>query len=285
MHPRTKKKIESNETQMRSDPNDPYATKWREQLSKRYPKLTPNFANASVNQMLELVGFENKEDQRIYDNQIKKETLESNRAMKELYAQLKINAQEEKTKRDEEKAAVKASEALDKKVKIYKDDLQKSSIPALSNAIQQVQEVLPEKGDVPGFGATASVPDSMLSADGQKLRQRTATLFNITLKARSGAAVVDTELERLKEEFGSGKMRTDALIRQGIQSYIRRLQEVSKNITGGTPPEVIEKYQEQGGSNYEKLLQDYRTKSEPKPKTIIQNGHTYNLNPSTGKYE
>jgi hypothetical protein len=110
---------------------------------------------------------------------------------------------------------------------------------------------LPDQGkNIPGYGTMAGMlPTWAVSSEGKSLRQKMAKLFNVELKDRSGAAVIDSELERLKGEFGSGRWNDEQQLREGVTNYVRRLKEIANNVVSGSDPEAVEEYQRRGGRN------------------------------------
>jgi hypothetical protein len=133
--------------------------------------------------------------------------------------------------------------------------LEKSGIPNAVATGDRVLSLLPERGqNIPGFGGIGGhTPDwlpGFLGGPGQEgrdLRQAAAQLFNIELRNRSGAAVTDPELARLKNEFGQGRFATEEALRTGINQYLERLKEVSRNIDAGVDPGIREEYVNRGG--------------------------------------
>jgi len=86
----------------------------------------------------------------------------------------------------------------------------------LLNKIETILKKYPR--DIPGFGKFGSVKPSLsIGEDGRRLRALVASIKNITLKERSGAAVVQQELERFKEEMPTFAANEDYL-RQGLKN-------------------------------------------------------------------
>lgn len=144
----------------------------------------------------------------------------------------------------------KRQEKLDKDATKYSEMLEKTNIPDMVTAIEDVDRLLPKEGDIPGYGEfEGAIPDFFAGDKARELRGAVQTLFNIELKDRSGAAVTDQELERLRKEFGEGSWKTEKQLRDGIERYKNRLKEVARNIQAGTKPEVIDLYKERGGKD------------------------------------
>lgn len=146
---------------------------------------------------------------------------------------------------------LKTDEKLDRDTHQHSEVLARSGIPSAVTQLERVHELLPEKGDAPGYGRVAgALPDFMVSQEGEDLRQGVQTLFNIELKDRSGAAVTDQELARLRKEFGQGTWKSEDQLRTGIAQYEARLKEVIRNINAGADPNAISEYSRRGGRNF-----------------------------------
>lgn len=101
-----------------------------------------------------------------------------------------------------------------------------------------------KKLDLPG----ASVPGigrvSFYNADARKLSDAAAKIFNVELKSRSGAAVTDNELTRMRKEFSDGKFNTEAELIDAVKRYQARTRIVLKQEQGGFKPDVVKIYKE-----------------------------------------
>jgi hypothetical protein len=136
--------------------------------------------------------------------------------------------------------------------------------------------------DLPGVSIPLVGRTSFYDGDARDLNAAASRVFNATLKDRSGGAVTDNEMERLKREFNEGKYNTEAEMIGAMQRYKRQLDVVMKNREAGYKPDVVKKYQDQGGRT---SRGGASASVSNKPQRINQNGHEYILNPSTGKYE
>lgn len=151
----------------------------------------------------------------------------------------------------QENRALRKGLQLDKKVNDYAKWIDESGIPELNSTIKEIERITSANKDLPGFGQTGMVPDLLVSQEGEDLRSSVGNLFNITLKDRSGAAVTDQELTRLKKEFEDGKWKTDDALRRGLTKYVTRLKEKMRNIQAGTDPEAVTIYQQsRGGADF-----------------------------------
>lgn len=101
--------------------------------------------------------------------------------------------------------------------------------------------------DLPGVSIPLLGRVSAYSDKAQNLQSAASKVFNTVLKDRSGAAVTNTELERLKTEFGEGKYNTESQMVAALQRYKRGVQNELRNREAGFRPEVVNRYAEQGG--------------------------------------
>jgi hypothetical protein len=104
-----------------------------------------------------------------------------------------------------------------------------------------------KKVDLPGVSIPGIGRVSAYSEDARGLRDAASRVFNATLKDRSGGAVTDNELERLKTEFSEGKFNTEPELISALQRYKRQVQTVLKNREAAYKPEAVARYTEQGG--------------------------------------
>ena len=135
-------------------------------------------------------------------------------------------------------------------VQKYAATLQKEGIPELETAVSAAESALGryKPGAVPGVGRVAgAVPSALLSDEGNDVRQAVATVRNIVLNARSGAAVTDQELRRMVEELGTGIGQSEDALRRGLQKVRNRLEKVKANAAAGVSDDVKGLYEERGG--------------------------------------
>jgi len=146
----------------------------------------------------------------------------------------------------------KAEIKMQENVRALKDDVVKAKLPDTESTLQPIEAILQEtyyRGkDVPGFGPVGSkVPDWAVDEQGRNLRRDFSQLMNTTLHNRSGAAVTPPELQRLQEEFSQGMFKTDQQFAYAIKRYRTMLEDFKKAEFAGYDPEVVRRYQEQGG--------------------------------------
>jgi len=144
----------------------------------------------------------------------------------------------------------KAAEQLDKKVSAFSTQLDKTNIPQFESLLGDIEADIAKigNGDIPGYGpAAGNLPQFLLSREGQVLRQKIATLQNLTLKDRSGAAVTNQELSRLLNELGTGVLSTDDQLRSGLTNVRRNLDAVKRNVVAGVDDATLREYESRGG--------------------------------------
>jgi len=104
--------------------------------------------------------------------------------------------------------------------------------------------------DIPGFGQTGMFPEASLSDEGKQLRQALATVQNITLKDRSGAAVTVPEWERFKKEFSSGMFQTDKALANAMLRVRRIFDQHKQSLSAGYMDNVVKAYSGNSGISF-----------------------------------
>lgn len=182
--------------------------------------------------------------------------------------QMRVTEEREARAKREEQRKIKREDK--REAKEEKEETRKLSSQILGSGLQtawvtmkEIEKAMPPVGqDIPGFGATGFVPMFALSKEGKKLRTAFQNLLNVTLKDRSGAAVTPPEFERLKVELGNFAGATDEDFRNGIRRAKKALEETTKAILAGYPPEAYEKYKEQGGRDFRAYLSENSRESK-----------------------
>ena len=182
----------------------------------------------------------------------------------------------------------------------YSDKAEKSGLPELVKSVTEVDKLVGgldkfTKGtQLEGVGGVQSItPDFLKSDKGKQLNQAAQSVKNAILKARSGGAVSADESNRLLSEIGMGEgmsgllqFRTSDQFITGMKSVRETLRAKIANMQAGAGPDAVNLYKKQyQGGAAPTLDNPLFQGGQSKPKTIIQNGHTYTLNPQTGKYE
>lgn len=144
---------------------------------------------------------------------------------------------------------IRKNEKLNKKVEDLSAKLEKTGLSELPTVLERVNETIgiEKEGEVPGFGITAFAPDLIISQAGKDARQAVATLQNMILKARSGAAVTENEAKRMLNEIGVGVTRTDKQLRQGIKNTVNVLKSKFQNTLSAYDEDVRNEFKLRGG--------------------------------------
>lgn len=138
---------------------------------------------------------------------------------------------------------VRKQQRLDKNTQALSKRLEDIGTPEAITQFDTLSKLIPKEGDVPGIGVVeGSLPSYMLSPEGRAVRQAIATLQNVKIKDRSGAAVTVPEFERLREEFGTGKFKTVAQLRQGLDQALKAYTERTRNTLSGFDKETKDAY-------------------------------------------
>lgn len=101
--------------------------------------------------------------------------------------------------------------------------------------------------DLPGVSLPLVGRVSAYDGDARTLQSRVAKIFNVELKDRSGAAVTDSELERLRTEFAAGKFNSETEMLQALRDYKNAARVALANAEARFSPEAIAEYRDRGG--------------------------------------
>lgn len=101
--------------------------------------------------------------------------------------------------------------------------------------------------DMPGVSVFGVGRVNFYNSDARELHGAISQAFNMKLKERSGAAVSNTELIRLRDEFNSGKFNTEKEMLGALQEYRRQVAAELQNRAAGFAPKVVEQYAARGG--------------------------------------
>jgi phage terminase Nu1 subunit (DNA packaging protein) len=93
-----------------------------------------------------------------------------------------------------------------------------------------------------------ALPDwAILSREGTDVRESLASVANIVLAARSGAAVTDQELRRLARELSLSVGKTPEDTRRAYDKFRKRFDFVKQNLAAGASDTVKAEYEARGG--------------------------------------
>lgn len=184
------------------------------------------------------------QEQRVIDNELRRQQIEATRANT---ADSRATRAEQKVEADVQKLSKEISgaqgsiDALDEVENLLGFKLEEASTP---NGKLQVGG---KTKDLPGVSIPLLGRVSAYSNDAQNLESAAGKVFNTVLKDRSGAAVSNSEMERLKTEFGQGKYNTEPQLVGALQRYKRAVETELQNRQAGFRPEIVETYADRGG--------------------------------------
>ena len=152
---------------------------------------------------------------------------------------------EDRIKREGEDKAkeAKTKYVADQVVKLQAS-LEKAGLPEIDGVIGKVEDAFKKTPNIAYYitGPLSTKPDWAVSKEVQDGRMAMFRLFNITLKNRSGAAVTNQELERLKQEFGQGFWKTPQQLRAGVDALRDLVKNHYTSIAAGLGPDVLGAY-------------------------------------------
>lgn len=162
-----------------------------------------------------------------------------------------IAAQTEETKRmraalDEAKADNIKDVQLRKQTVGLSTALNKANLPEADAVLNSVEQMLKAKPELASWitGPKSAVPDALAPKEATDARQAFNKLFNSTLKLRSGAAVTEQELQRLKSEFGVGVSKSPEQVATAVQQARDIIQKHYRAVSAGYGPNVLRAYNE-----------------------------------------
>lgn len=151
-------------------------------------------------------------------------------------------------------------------------DFEKAGLSSSIAVAEDASKITPE---LAGYitGPKSMMPDLAVPDDAKFARQAVQKLFNITLKDRSGAAVTNQEMERLKTEFGKGVLKTPQQLINAVDKAKSIIEKHYKGIAAGYGQNALDAYNQNltaiGGtplginsaapaSNVDALLEKYK---------------------------
>lgn len=141
-------------------------------------------------------------------------------------------------------AVPKAKPTDTRQIVALSKDLDKAGLAEGDAVIGAVEDAIRKNPDIASYisGPKSALPDLAVPQEVREARQAAQKLFNITLKNRSGAAVTNQELERLKKEFASGVWKTPQQYIAGVEQARNVIQKHYASIAAGYGPEVLREY-------------------------------------------
>lgn len=181
--------------------------------------------------------------QRVSDTQARQaETERHNRATEALNTQLgtmKLELMGLKATGDKEKDTAKRTQQLGVA-------LEKAGLPEGDAVLGAVEDALKKNPAISEYlsGPKSLIPDMMLPTDIAAGKQAFQKLFNITLKSRSGSAVTNQELERLKTEFATGAFKTSAQLQKAVEQARNIITKHYTSVASGFGKDALDTYNE-----------------------------------------
>lgn len=124
--------------------------------------------------------------------------------------------------------------------------LEKANLPEADAVLGNVEDALKKNPNLAEYisGPKSVYPDWSVGTDIAAGRQAFSKLFNITLKNRSGSAVTNQELERLKSEFAAGAFKTPAQLQKAVDQARDIINKHYKSVAAGFTPDTLKAYNE-----------------------------------------
>jgi hypothetical protein len=143
------------------------------------------------------------------------------------------------------KAEAANKKDLDKYAERYGKEIGKAELPALESYISDADAILSKYDgkSIPGIGFMDF--KARMTQEGSDARQGVQAVQNAMLKALSGAAVTESEAERLQTQM-FGPLATEESFRKGWASLKRATQSRRENIERAYPTEALELYESRG---------------------------------------
>lgn len=106
-----------------------------------------------------------------------------------------------------------------------------------------------EPANIPGASAPIVGRINFATPEGRRFGQKVQKIVNTVLKERSGAAVTDSEMMRILEEFGTskGKAYTEQDVMTALKALADVLQEDQRDVLRGFRPDIVDTYYNPSG--------------------------------------
>jgi len=196
--------------------------------------------------------------------------------MRKEIAQMQMNAAKAAKNDSQARADERQRAGLDQKNdKIIADQVVKlgkdlgGELPALAGSVKTIEGLLGHnleaydpktktfngmKVDAPGKNVPLMGRMYIPGSAGEEFEVAFKGIFNSLLKQRSGAAVTNQELARLRTEFASGAFNTEEEMIGALHRFKKALRKSMQQSEKSYRPEAIERFRDQGGELTEDLL-------------------------------
>lgn len=229
------------------------------------PELAVSIFNQQENRQAQLDAKREALAQRMTELQIRMEDKAATREQQAQYQQMLVGLRQQSLAAQQEavrgrlelqgmrlemagraagdKAAMDREKAQNKAVTQLGTAVEKADISNVNAALAAAEQAIQNK-DVANYltGPKSLIPDAMLPPDIRQAKQDITRLFNITLKQRSGAAVTNQELDRLKQEFGQGLLKTPDQVTKGIERFREILDKHTQGVVAGFGKDALDAY-------------------------------------------
>jgi hypothetical protein len=189
--------------------------------------------------------------------------------MKELMAMTRVNymnamanaAGQNSIERDVQKLADKVANPQDLQNSIKA--LEKSLGFGLDEFNEENGTVKGKKVSLPGTTIPGVGRVTFHDSNARNLQSKFARIFNVELKDRSGAAVTNPEMARMREEFNAGRFNTETELISAVKAYKAAATQELQNREAAFRPQVKERYRSRGGQ----LTPDFKKPQAPQTKS------------------
>jgi hypothetical protein len=143
-----------------------------------------------------------------------------------------------------DKVQAGAANQLQKQIQQLGTALERAGLNEADTVLRSVEDAIKKRPDLPEYltGLKSYAPDKLVDNDIATGRQAVNKLFNITLKNRSGAAVTNQELERLKNEFATGLWKTKEAFANGVEQARKIISDHYRGIAAGFGKDTVDAY-------------------------------------------
>jgi DNA repair exonuclease SbcCD ATPase subunit len=141
---------------------------------------------------------------------------------------------------------MQGDQALVKRTQQLGSALEKSNLTEADATLGAVEKLLKDKPEYAEYitGPKSILPDAVVGSEIAAARQAFNKLFNVTLKLRSGAAVTQQELDRLKQEFGVGVAKKTDQVFSAVKQARDIIKKHYTSVASGYGPDVVKAYNE-----------------------------------------
>lgn len=131
------------------------------------------------------------------------------------------------------------------KVTKFSHALEQAAVPEFGQALQIAETRLGahKPGELPGYGRVeGAIPNWAATNEQQTARTDMQQAANILLKARSGAAVTDSEMKRFLTEVATGAGMSETAMRNGWANVRKAFDAKTSNIVSGVDDGTLNEY-------------------------------------------